>query len=83
MKAKFPLSEAPKNQYYKVVSINFKNQNEIDQFFNIGVYVGSEIFICNFENLKIIHLLVDNIQYAIKECDAKKIIVEEVEKQNV
>ena len=83
MKEKFLLSEATKNKYYRVVSLDFKTQNEIDQFFNIGMYPGSEVFICDFDNLKIIHLLIDNIQYAIKECDAKKITVEEATIANI
>lgn len=49
----------------------------IDQFYNIGIYPGNQIYICDYSyNKKIVHIIVDNIQYAIRLSDAQKIILD-------
>lgn len=66
------------DKYLKVVDIEFDNPQEIDQFFNIGVYPGNEIYVCDYHSSKFVYIIVDNIQYALHEDDAQHIIVEEV-----
>ncbi len=67
-----------RNKYLKVVKMEFENSQELDQFFNIGIYPGNEIYVCDYHPSKFVYVIVDNIQYALHEDDAQHIIVEEV-----
>lgn len=70
------LTPSLKNKSLKIVSVNFEDQNSIDQLKNIGVYPGNQIYVCDFNSNNIISIIVDNIQYAIRISDAKKILVD-------
>lgn len=79
MSKSIELTPVLKNKSLKIVSVNFENQNYIDQLKNVGIYPGNEIFICDFKSNNILNIIVDNIQYAIRISDAKKISVEILE----
>lgn len=79
MSKSIELTPVLKNKSLKIISVNFENQNYIDQLKNVGIYPGNEIFICDFKSNNILNIIVDNIQYAIRISDAKKISVEILE----
>ncbi len=53
------------------------DENIINQFYNIGIYPGNQIYICDYSsNKQIKHVIIDNIQYAIRLTDLQKIILD-------
>lgn len=71
----------------KCLSIEFKNETKlidkidsddidfINQLYNLGIYPGNQVYVCDFISKKILKVIVDNIQYALRISDAKKIIL--------
>ncbi len=75
MSQSIELTPVLKNKNLQIDSVNFSNQNYIDQFKNIGIYPGNQIYVCDNNSNNIISVIVDNIQYAIRVSDAKNIKV--------
>ena len=75
MSQSIELTPSLKNKNLQIVSVNFLDQNYIDQFKNIGIYPGNDIYVCDIKSNNVINVIVDNIQYAIRLSDAKNIKV--------
>lgn len=75
MSQSIELTPALKNKTLIIDSIDFTDQNSIEQLKNIGLYVGNQIYVCDVKSNNIMSIIVDNIQYAIRISDAKKIYV--------
>jgi len=65
------------NKWVIIKEIALTNNDIINKFAKIGIYENNIIFVkTNLQNKSIIHLLISDVEYAIRIEDAKNILVE-------
>ncbi len=74
------LSHSFNNKKVKIISINFDDISLLNVFQNIGIFPGVIIDVKSYKfNRKNLHILVNDVEYAIRLSDAKNIFVRSID----
>ena len=74
------LSHSFNNKKVKIISINFDDIYLLNVFQNIGIFPGVIIDVKSYKfNRKNLHILVNDVEYAIRLSDAKNIFVRSID----
>lgn len=74
------LSHSFNNKKVKIISINFDDISLLNVFQNIGIFPGAIIDVKSYKfNRKNLHILVNDVEYAIRLSDAKNIFVRSID----
>lgn len=70
------------DNFVKVEKIENSDQEFIKKINNIGIFEGSTFFVKNIKlNKKMIHLIINDVEYALRLEDAKNILVRTYEEK--